>query len=389
MSAAGEASESERRVDGAAVAAGKQQQAVEDELMFARVHFDALQSALMQPCTVDACAAADGSNALLPDFCARDGKSFFERNFTDGEFLFIHPPRTDRESFLLKYKAAKAKSPGLGACILLPAKLFSPLLKGMKQCTHYSRNTALFTDAKTGKAVKARCDFVVWIDPPQPAASTAAVAAHTHGTAGDKPATQADAGCKSAASHTMQLLGAVAGAPARVLIDTGAEQHHYISARFCAAHGIKMRNNKEPISVTGVAGAAISAARCCTVKIRLQGLGDQLNFVVIDMPSPFDVILGDAWLKSMKAKLDFAGQTCTVFGKGKKPITLVMDSPAHAGVESALRRPAVLSYLQAKRLCKQAVWHHLVVVKEVEEASATVAVAAAESHVINLRTMLA
>jgi hypothetical protein len=34
----------------------------------------------------------------------------------------------------------------------------------------------------------------------------------------------------------------------------------------------------------------------------MQGLASQLSFAVIDMPAAFDVILGDAWLRRMKAQ---------------------------------------------------------------------------------------
>ncbi len=95
----------------------------DDVLMFNRTCFDALQQQLKVPCSVDACASNDGSNALLSDYCSPEN-SFFSRSF-DGNsstVLFIHPPRVNRESFLLRYAAAKLKNPKLGACILLPAK---------------------------------------------------------------------------------------------------------------------------------------------------------------------------------------------------------------------------------------------------------------------------
>uniref|UniRef100_A0A383WAG8 Uncharacterized protein n=1 Tax=Tetradesmus obliquus TaxID=3088 RepID=A0A383WAG8_TETOB len=44
-------------------------ESTEDVLQFSKQCFDALQNTLVTPCTVDACASVDGSNALLPDFC--------------------------------------------------------------------------------------------------------------------------------------------------------------------------------------------------------------------------------------------------------------------------------------------------------------------------------
>jgi hypothetical protein len=119
-------------------------------------------------------------------------------------------------------------------------------------------------------------------------------------------------------THTMQLTGTIGGASARVLFDSGAEQYNYISAAFCARAGIVTRCSKQPLSVAGIAGVAAQTAKQCTVTLRMQGLASQLNFVVINMPAAFDVILGDAGLKSMKAHQDY--ESATVKGKGKKTV---------------------------------------------------------------------
>jgi hypothetical protein len=147
-----------------------------------------------------------------------------------------------------------------------------------------------------------------------------------------------------------------------VLFDSGAEQHNYISAAFCARTGVTLRDSKTPLSVVGIAGAAAQTAQQCTATLRMQGLASQLNFAVIDMPAAFDVILGDAWLKRMKAQLDFASATCTGAGKGKTPIILFMDLPPK---QPSPAQPTVLSYAQAKRISKQEFWYCLMVVKQV------------------------
>jgi hypothetical protein len=174
----------------------------------------------------------------------------------------------------------------------------------------------------------------------------------------------------------MQLTGSIAGAPARVLFDSGAEQYNYISAAICQRAGITLRKSKQPLSVAGIAGAAAQTAQQCTATLRMQGLASQLKFAVIDMPVAFDVILGDAWLKSMKAQLNYEAATCTVKGKGKSPIILYMDMPSRPTPSSL---PAVLSYAQAKRISKQEFGYCLVVVKQVPAPadSSDVAVCAA------------
>jgi hypothetical protein len=240
----------------------------------------------------------------------------------------------------------------------------------MTQLIRFSRNTPLFLDAKSGQTVKAKCDFVVYIDKPQtetaqPTAAAGVTNGHTDNECNaERPVT----------THVMQLTGSIAGAPVRVLFDSGAEQYNYISAAFCQRAGIVLRNSKRPLSVAGIAGAAAQTAQQCTVTLRMQGLASQLNFAVIDMPTAFDVILGDAWLRSMKAQLDYEAATCTVRGKGKHPVILYMDVPDRP---TPSLMPTVLSYAQAKRISKQEFWHCLVVVKQVSADSSDTAVCAA------------
>jgi hypothetical protein len=100
----------------------------------------------------------------------------------------------------------------------------------------------------------------------------------------------------------------------------------------------------------------------------MQGLASQLNFVVIDMPAAFDVILGDARLTSMKAQLDYASATCTVKGKGKSHVILFMNAPAQ---KPSPTQPAVLSYALAKRWSKHEFSYCLFVVKQVPDTTDT------------------
>jgi hypothetical protein len=123
----------------------------------------------------------------------------------------------------------------------------------------YVRNTPLFVDNKSGQTVKAKCDFVAYVDEPQ------VVPSQQHPfcapAAANGPDSHEDI-VRPAITHVMQLTGAVASAMARVLFDSGAEQHNYISAAFCERIGVTLRDSKSPLSVVGIAGAA---ADCATV----------------------------------------------------------------------------------------------------------------------------
>jgi hypothetical protein len=79
----------------------------------------------------------------------------------------------------------------------------------------------------------------------------------------------------------------------------------------------------------------------------------------------------------MDATLDFKSNTCVVKGKGKRPVVLHMSTPEPTSNQTH-SLPAVLSYTQAKRLCKNdEFWHCCVVVKPAPSADDTAVNAAA------------
>lgn len=327
-----------------------------DELQFSAELFQAVQGRLQKPCTIDACASKGGGNALLPryfDPC----NSFMSWDWGGStDMLWLHPPRKGRESFLAKYANAKAHNPSLGAVILVPAKYTSPLLKSMPILDRFSRGSQIFTDVSTKQSVKAKCDFVLYIDAPKPLLSPPQPV--------DSGAQQAAAPSRQTTSHVMQLFGTVAGAPAQILLDSGAESYNYISAEFCQRIGLPLRPTRHPVTVKGVQDTQGVVAGACTAVVCMQTLKVEVAFVAIDLPEAFDVILGDAWLQQTKAKLDFENHTATV-QKGRRTHTLLMQQGNATPQDSATAALApVLSYASAKRCMKQSgVWHCLVLVK--------------------------
>jgi hypothetical protein len=100
----------------AAVAQRLNHFAADDELQISLAVFVALQDELATPCTVDACASTDGGNALLPDYCCAGCKSFFDRKFEQGDFLWLHTPRQQRDLFLTGCISCSAQHLALAFC---------------------------------------------------------------------------------------------------------------------------------------------------------------------------------------------------------------------------------------------------------------------------------
>jgi hypothetical protein len=324
-------------------------------LMFSPELLAWVQAQLRQPCDVDACASDGGGNALLPNNYS-PGNSFLSADLgSTTSMLWLHPPVKGRELSLHKYASAKALNPALGAVILLPAKYQSPVLRSMTVLQRYSRGTNLFIDAASQKPVKCKCDFLLYVDAPKPAAKQPVTQPDSHTDAVQpRPVT----------THAMQQLGTVAGAPVQCLMDTGAELYNYISKDFCQRVGLPLRPCPD-IAVHSIHDTSGVVAGKCTAVLIFQGVKWQTDFISMDLPAAFDVILGEQWLNQSHAHLDYDTRTCTV-RKGKHKCTLHMQPPASTADTKPPLAP-VLGYAAAKRYMKQSgVMYCLVLVKEVK-----------------------
>jgi hypothetical protein len=169
----------------------------------------------------------------------------------------------------------------------------------------YSRSTPIFTNAASGKHVKCKCDFVLYVDPPksvqpQLVAPQSSAALPVDTAMPDRPVT----------SHVMQQVGSVSGAPAQFLLDFGAEGYNYISTAFCRRIGLALRPPSKEVVVKGVQDSSGVVDGECTAVMSLGTLKMSVKFIAIELPEAFDVFMGDVWLKQMQAKLDYATRTC-------------------------------------------------------------------------------
>jgi hypothetical protein len=154
----------------------------------------------------------------------------------------------------------------------------------------------------------------------------------------------------------MQQLGTIAGAPAQILLDSGAEAFNYISTAFCRRVGLALQPDKDSVTVKGVQESSGVVAGVCSAVMSLGTLKMMVKFVAIDLPAAFDVILGDAWLKQTKAKLDYAESCCTVRkGKWVHTLTMKQNSTAekHESEPKGATLATILSYAGAKRCLAQ------------------------------------
>lgn len=361
----------------------------------ARSVFEQVQAELLYPCTVDAFASQQ--TALCSTFC-QPNAPIFEHTAPDCNVYWIHCPKQLQSDYLALYRKAKLRNPTIGACVLLPFKL--PLtqidsVKGFKLIHTYARNTLLFTDPLTGSAVRTKCTMALWYDPPVripagPADTTADTTCQSiHASESLKP--------------RLQVTATVAGVNTLALLDSGAAEHNFISADFCKRHGIKTTVTATPFTAVGVQNGAGAVTHAAKLTLKLATYTCQATFHVITLPATasFQLILGDAWLKNVKAVLDYSKDCCVLRHCNRKHVipfavssspTATLDTArsapapaaaaqamsadaaaaAPAAAQSATAEPGsasnkppscIIGYTQAKRLMKDQVWHALVLVK--------------------------
>lgn len=176
--------------------------------------------------TVDACC---GVNSHCSEFCS-PSKSFLSSDVC-GQHVWLHPPCGRIDRFLKHDVQGKAKSPAnTSACILVPADQtakWRKLLSGTTLLKQYSKGFMLFAQAGSGANAKAigpsPWHIEIWYDPP---------------SADKQPEPVAEMTLHAVLQLGIAFAGLVAGVPACVLVDSGANRN-FIDHALVVQHGLQ------------------------------------------------------------------------------------------------------------------------------------------------------
>ena len=213
--------------------------------------------------TLDAFAAADGSNTLTQKWCA-DG-SFLQYDCS-GQTVWLDPPECQTEAYLEHYHRCKAKQPAATAAIVVVsrphAKSLHRFLGGMRLIAQLRAGTVLYTATRGSTAVAGMPQTTqVYVDAPCCLNASRLLVEH-EGDPEQETKTITIDGDRSCLHFT----GKVSGAAARIDLDTGAT-NQFMAERFARKNGLAV----QPASRTVALEQACSPACLSNSSTRWQG----------------------------------------------------------------------------------------------------------------------
>jgi hypothetical protein len=103
----------------------------------------------------------------------------------------------------------------------------------------------------------------------------------------------------------------IAGKDAKVLLDSGASQC-FIGLDFCKQANLQTLAAPTPQEVRTAGGMDILAHTLCQVSFQLQAMKVTVCALIVPLPAEYSVILGDDWLRSKGAIMNWEEGTCSL-----------------------------------------------------------------------------
>ena len=232
-------------------------------------------------------------DAQVEDFCTAE--ELLVKDIS-GRHVIVFSPTSDVKDLVAHYKECKAKAADSSSlCIVLPfAHTVASDLEGFRLLKDYYPGAPVFerrmANGDVGVCKEAPQRVQVWYDCPEVDPRNKAL--------------------------RMQFAGQVAGVKARVLVDTGASgcflSKDYVKTNKLSVAAGKQANVVLPDGTTAFIHGYV------TLSVRLKDFQEQVSMAVIDLKIPFDVVLGDAWLRSRYALIDYRSGCLTIFKQNRK-----------------------------------------------------------------------
>jgi hypothetical protein len=249
-----------------------------------------------------------------------------------GKHIFLNVPCNTLVEILRTYVQHKQQAPeNTSACVVVPEFLLrrrevSQLLTGVQLLQSFEQNASLPSSALEPYRPY---PVVVFYDP-----------------IGLAPQLNAMSGTGlTFLFKGVALTGQAGHVPANICFDSGANGI-FISQAFANRSGFTVKPCPST-QLTMANGESSSIAGTCDLHLKIQSYQNRVQGFVTTLAGPYDVILGDTWLNSHKAVLDYDARAI-VIRKGANKISLTCGPPK-SSPRSSRGTSKLLSLAQVKR----------------------------------------
>ena len=269
--------------------------------------------------------------------------SQFLSDLVSSQHILLYPPAHAAAQYLDRYMQCKNTAPSsTSAVLLLPARLnktHSKAIKHMQLLRIYPKGVSLMLDKHNKPAKPLQQPVYAYLDAPLQLKA---------GKLNDSADGVVLAGHSGSCLH---FTASISNAKAKLKIDSGAS-HEFLGVDFVHKNGLAVTPLARTVALAN--GSQVLTKGTCTARLNMDKFIDVVTFYVLKLDAEYDAILGEGWLRSRNAVLDFQKGTLTV-KSGTKTHTSITPE-AHAKAQKQADRSVEslsLSALQMKRLARK------------------------------------
>ena len=169
---------------------------------------------------------------------------------------------------------------------------------------------------------------------------------------------------------SMSFQGKASGARAYIGADSFASGMGYIHPTFVEANRLQTRPYKAQITL-GDGTTQLHSTQECMVHIQIGAYHCKTWLVVFPIPEPYDILLGDQWMKTNKADLLYSRQCIQILTPKRKFTLPAVSAPSPVSYTKSQPDPSdnrlLLNYIQTKRAQRKGYPMQLCFIQKLEQ----------------------
>jgi len=320
-----------------------------------------IQCRIATPFTVDCSALSAPTVPHACDNVHTTVNAALSHNLS-GHTVYMHAPTAVMPDLVQHYLKCKSAAPDQKTkCVFVVSQFLynkhSALFEGMHVIQKYGKNLPVNLRHNPDKpAVLSRTQTVLYVlyDGPVTPAMKGVIAVT------DPPVLEVPAALLSPSQVCMSFSGLISGAPATIGMDSFAQGMGYIHPAFVQQHQLVTVpiNNVKVMLGDGVTSSHATAA--CKVHLKLGSFTCITWLLVMHIPAPLDVLMGDAFLRQYGAHLEYDKRALIISTRMRHHTIYTIEAKAEhmqsvrpPVQDKAASGPILLSALQVKRVIRK------------------------------------